>query len=73
MVDRNAHLEAIAHARDSILNARRDLRDAVNAARADGVTWPGIGETLGITKQAAYERFGNPRRARHLQGTGRED
>jgi hypothetical protein len=38
--------------------AERDLRDAVAAARAVRVEWRDIGAAVGITKQAAYERFG---------------
>src|SRR5213078_1745111 len=40
----------------------RDLSDAlldryVQAARADGRSWTEIGAALGVTKQAAHERF----------------
>ncbi len=31
---------------------------AVAAARADGSSWVSIGRVLGITKQAAQQRFG---------------
>ena len=33
------------------------LRQAVTAARADGFSWQHIGNTLGISKQAAQQRF----------------
>jgi len=33
---------------------------AVLSARADGATWKSIGEVLGITRQAAFQRFGKP-------------
>jgi hypothetical protein len=35
------------------------LRDFVSSARAGGATWTDIGQALGITKQAAWERFGS--------------
>lgn len=38
--------------------ARRNLADAVERARAAGATWAEIGSALGITRQAAYQRFG---------------
>lgn len=34
-----------------------ELHRAVLVARADGFTWDYIGRTLGVTKQAAYQRF----------------
>lgn len=32
-------------------------RDLVVRARSDGCTWTSIGQALGITRQAAWERF----------------
>ena len=32
--------------------------EAVRIARAKGTTWAEIGDTLGITRQAAQQRFG---------------
>lgn len=40
--------------------ARIHLHTAVTHARAAGVTWARIGEHLGISRQAAYKRFGRP-------------
>lgn len=34
------------------------IDEAVGVARADGRTWEEIGDALGISKQAAWERFG---------------
>jgi hypothetical protein len=34
------------------------LQQAVNAARAGGHSWSAIGSTLGLTRQAAQQRFG---------------
>ena len=34
------------------------LREEVRLARRSGHSWAQIGQTLGVTKQAAWERFG---------------
>jgi hypothetical protein len=36
------------------------LREAVQAARRAGHTWAEIGDLLGTTRQAAFQRFGRP-------------
>jgi len=36
------------------------VASAVLSARAEGETWKSIGEVLGITRQAAFQRFGRP-------------
>jgi hypothetical protein len=36
------------------------LRGAVDEARAAGRTWQEIGDALGVTRQAAFQRFGHP-------------
>jgi len=36
----------------------QSMRDAVVELRSSGTTWQGIGELLGISKQAAHQRFG---------------
>lgn len=36
------------------------LHDAVEQARSHGVAWQLIGDVLGITRQAAFQRFRNP-------------
>lgn len=33
------------------------LRDIVAKARDDGITWKEIGDTLGVSRQAAQQRF----------------
>jgi hypothetical protein len=38
--------------------AQRALQDAVDRAGEMGLTWTAIGRSLGITKQAAQQRFG---------------
>lgn len=39
--------------------AQAHLEHAVAIARARGVSWQSIGDTFGITRQAAFKRFGN--------------
>jgi hypothetical protein len=39
-------------------NLRTFQRSLARAARADGCTWQEIGQALGVTKQAAQQRFG---------------
>jgi hypothetical protein len=36
------------------------LKQAVDRARAAGRTWQEIGDALGVTRQAAFQRFGHP-------------
>lgn len=36
------------------------LAVAVDGARAGGITWQSIGDALGTTRQAAFQRFGHP-------------
>jgi hypothetical protein len=43
-----------------VLEAQESLRAAVDRARAAGHTWQEIGEVLGTTRQAAFQRFGRP-------------
>lgn len=39
--------------------AARMLQEGVELARAQGYTWAAIGHHLGITRQAAQQRFGS--------------
>jgi hypothetical protein len=43
-----------------VLEAQDFLRAAVERARAEGHTWQEIGEVVGTTRQAAFQRFGRP-------------
>lgn len=40
--------------------ARAGLTDAVDQARSTGQSWADIAEVLGVTRQAAFKRFGRP-------------
>lgn len=44
---------------DTLSSAEKALTEAVGLARQAGHTWQQIGETLGITRQAAFKRFGH--------------
>lgn len=55
-----ADLRRIGEAADAIEHANDSLIAAVAAARSHGRSWGQIGMVLGVTKQAARERFGTP-------------
>ena len=52
------HFRAIIVANEAVDRADDELRRAVAAARAAGDSWLIIGAALGVTKQAAQQRFG---------------
>jgi hypothetical protein len=51
---------AVAAARDLSAAAEAALQTAVDRARAAGQSWREIGDVLGTTRQAAFQRFGHP-------------
>jgi Protein of unknown function (DUF3887) len=53
-------LEALAAARDLSAAAAEAMQQAVDRARAAGHSWREIGDVLGTTRQAAFQRFGHP-------------
>lgn len=53
-----AHFRAIRAANDVIRTGENALVQAVIAARTAGDSWTIIGAALGVSKQAASERFG---------------
>jgi len=55
-----AALRAIGKALHAVAASDLGLADQVARARANGRTWTQIGAVLGISKQAARERFGEP-------------
>jgi len=64
-------MQDIHNAQQAIERAKTDLADAVRKARAEGHTWAAIGETLGMSRQAAFKRFGevlNPITGKNIQG-----
>ncbi len=50
-------LRAIAAALDSVAQGETGLAAAVAQARGNGRSWARIGTALGISKQAAHDRF----------------
>jgi hypothetical protein len=55
-------LRAIGEALRAVAASDLRLADEVTQARANGRTWTQIAAVLGVTKQAARERFGEPAR-----------
>ena len=55
-----AVLRRIAAADEAVERARRELDDEVAAAREAGFSWMLIGLALGISRQAAQQRFSAP-------------
>ena len=56
-------LRAIATALTTVADAERQLEEAVREARSRGRSWARIGMALGVSKQAATQRFGDSRPA----------
>jgi hypothetical protein len=54
---------AVADASRAFEASRIALQEAVRAALDDGATWLDIGDVLGVSRQAAFQRFG-PKQAR---------
>lgn len=53
-----SHIRRIIAANEAVESAQDELVSAVAAARAAGDTWDAIGVALGVSRQAAYQRFG---------------
>ena len=55
-----AYLDLVRRARDVDGLAEQVLKLAVQQSRDAGHTWQEIGDLLGVTRQAAFQRFGKP-------------
>jgi hypothetical protein len=55
-----AYLDLVRRARDVDVLAEQVLRLCVQQSRDAGHTWQEIGDLLGVTRQAAFQRFGKP-------------
>ncbi len=53
-------LRRIGLALRALADQQREVDDTVAAARANGRSWAEIGIIVGITRQAARERYGEP-------------
>jgi Protein of unknown function (DUF3887) len=53
-------LAAVTTAQELSVLAAAALRLAVDLARSSGRTWQELGDVLGVTRQAAFQRFGHP-------------
>ena len=51
------HMRRISAAAKTVAKSEEELRAAVRAARGAGDSWAMIGTALGISRQAAYQRF----------------
>ncbi|MGH3931125.1 MAG: sigma-70 family RNA polymerase sigma factor [Pseudonocardiaceae bacterium] len=59
-VDDPADLRAIAYALAAVASAEQAVSQSVAAARKNGRTWGDIAMILGISRQAAQKRYGDP-------------
>jgi hypothetical protein len=62
-----AHLDLVVLTNRTYEEAGRLLRSAVTSARAAGWSWEAIGSALGMSRQAAQQRFGH--RPQPIPGT----
>lgn len=62
-MDDTTDLRAIAEAVDGVRAGEARVRELVALARADGRSWGEIGIALGVSRQAARERFSEKLRA----------
>jgi hypothetical protein len=53
-------LEAVRIASELAVWSAAALRLSVEQARAAGRTWQELGDVLGVSRQAAFQRFGHP-------------
>ncbi|GAA2402223.1 hypothetical protein GCM10010191_07070 [Actinomadura vinacea] len=66
--DPDAHLLMVTASRVAAEEAGRLLRQSITGARTAGHSWEALGQLLGISRQAAQQRFGAP-----AAGRGRPD
>lgn len=60
------HIRRIIAAAKAVETADAELDAAVAAARAAGDTWDAIGVALGVSRQAAFQRFGQQSKGRRV-------
>lgn len=52
--------DAVSAAASLDLSASELLRTTIHQVRTEGTSWQVIGDALGVTRQAAFQRFGKP-------------
>jgi len=55
-----AELARLTQAAQAAAEAERQLAEAAHQARAAGASWAHIGDALGLSRQAAQQRWGRP-------------
>ncbi|ASD21618.1 MULTISPECIES: hypothetical protein [Cryobacterium] len=55
--DPDAYLRLVGASRTAAEETSRLLRDSINGARAAGHSWDALGRVLGVSRQAAQQRF----------------
>jgi len=55
--DPDAYLRLVSASRTAAEETSRLLRDSINGARAAGHSWDALGRLLGVSRQAAQQRF----------------
>lgn len=69
--DKSSLLTTVADASTGFDKAREALHQAVRKAVDGGATWSEVGNVLGVSRQAAFQRFGRkqaaPREERHSE------
>lgn len=64
-------LDAIAFIQGAASEIGNGMQSAVQRARAAGRTWAEVGQVLGMSRQAAFQRFGRPADPRTGEPMGR--
>ncbi len=67
--DRDQLLELVDVTARAGTETRSLLSEAVTSARAAGASWDAIGRVLGMSRQAAHQRFGRTRDQDNTPGT----
>jgi len=57
-IDKTTALKDVAYVNEQIDHYRHQLGLTVKIAREQGASWAEIGDVLGVSRQAAQERFG---------------
>lgn len=68
-LDKSRLLKRVATAAAAFEAARDALHQAVRTALDDGASWSEIGRVLGVSRQAAFQRFGPKQARRDEAGT----